>query len=163
MQEWLDKSAADLGRAIGTGDVDPVALAEAFFARIHAHDLKDRIYARLTEDRALAEAEAAAARARAGQRLSLLDGVPVSWKDLFDTAGAETEAGSALLQGRVPEADAVVLQNATAMGLVLGGGGVCGVWPGPGGHRVGYRRVGAHPVGVERSGGVEDDCGPLVD
>lgn len=118
MQEWLDKSAGDLGRAIGAGEVDPVALAEAYFARIHAHELTDRIYARLTEDRAMAEAEAAAARARAGQRLSLLDGVPVSWKDLFDTAGEGTEAGSALLQGRVPDADAVVLQNATAMGLV---------------------------------------------
>ncbi|WP_415401254.1 amidase [Tateyamaria sp. SN3-11] len=118
MQEWLDKSAGDLGRAIGAGEVDPVALAEAYFARIHAHELTDRIYARLTEDRAMAEAEAAAARARAGQRLSLLDGVPVSWKDLFDTAGEGTEAGSALLRGRVPDADAVVLQNATAMGLV---------------------------------------------
>jgi aspartyl-tRNA(Asn)/glutamyl-tRNA(Gln) amidotransferase subunit A len=50
--------------------------------------------------------------------LSLLDGVPISWKDLFDTAGVATEAGSKLLEGRVPDRDAVVLANATAMGLV---------------------------------------------
>ena len=118
MQDWLSKSASDLGRAIGSGDIDPVNLTHAFFDRIHNHPLRDRIYARLTEDRAMAEARAASARARSGQRLSLLDGVPVSWKDLFDTAGVATEAGSLLLKGRVPDTDAVVLRNASAMGLV---------------------------------------------
>ncbi|WP_299203615.1 amidase family protein [uncultured Tateyamaria sp.] len=118
MQAWLDKSAADLGRAIGAGEVDPVNLTQAFLERIKAHELSDRIYARLTEDRAMAEAQAASARAKAGARLSLLDGVPISWKDLFDTAGDGTEAGSKLLAGRVPDRDAVVLQNAKAMGLV---------------------------------------------
>ena len=52
------------------------------------------------------------------QRKGLLDGVPVSWKDLFDTAGVETEAGSALLKGRTPRADAAVLTTATGEGLV---------------------------------------------
>ncbi|MEP4248185.1 amidase [Tateyamaria sp.] len=118
MQDWLSKSASDLGRAIGEGKVDPVNLAHAFFERIHAHPLKDRIYARLTEDRAMSEARAASERAKAGQRLSPLDGVPISWKDLFDTAGEGTEAGSKLLTGRVPDADARVLANAAAMGLV---------------------------------------------
>ena len=61
---------------------------------------------------------AARDRARAGQRRSPLDGVPVSWKDLFDTAGVATQAGSALLEGRVPARDAAVLRNATAAGLV---------------------------------------------
>ena len=118
MQDWLSKSACDLGRAIGVGEVDPVNLAHAFFERIEGHALRDRIYARLTKDRAMAEARAASDRARAGQRLSLLDGVPISWKDLFDTAGVGTESGSKLLEGRVPDRDAVVLQNAGAAGLV---------------------------------------------
>ena len=118
MQEWLGKSAASLGRAIGAGDVDPVALAEAYFERIEAHALQDRVYARLTKDRAIAEARAASVRAKAGQRLSILDGVPISWKDLFDTAGDGTEAGSKLLKSRVPDRDAVVVRNATAAGLV---------------------------------------------
>jgi aspartyl-tRNA(Asn)/glutamyl-tRNA(Gln) amidotransferase subunit A len=51
-------------------------------------------------------------------RRGVLDGVPLSWKDLFDTAGVATEAGSALLQGRVPGRDARVLANAAAAGLV---------------------------------------------
>jgi len=118
MKDWLWASAAELGRGIGSGEIDPLALAEAYLAAIEAHELKDRIYARLTADRALAEAQAAAARAKAGQRRSALDGVPISWKDLYDTAGVATESGSLLLKGRVPERDARVLTAATEAGLV---------------------------------------------
>ncbi|SHI42665.1 aspartyl-tRNA(Asn)/glutamyl-tRNA(Gln) amidotransferase subunit A [Shimia gijangensis] len=118
MFDWLEKSAADLGRGIGEGAIDPVALTQAFLGAIDSHDAKDRIYSVVTYDRALAEAEAAAERARAGYRLSPLDGVPISWKDLFDSAGVATEAGSRLLKDRVPAGDAEVMQNATALGLV---------------------------------------------
>ena len=118
MQDWLWATAADLGRGIGAGDIDPEALCEVYLAAIDAHPLRDRIYARVTADRARAEAKAAAERAKAGQRRSPLDGVPVSWKDLFDTAGIATEAGTALMEGRVPERDAEVLRVATSMGLV---------------------------------------------
>lgn len=118
MQDWLVMSAAALGRGIEKNDIDPVALTQAYLGAIDAHPLRDRIYARVTRDRALNEAAAAAARAKAGQRLSPLDGVPISWKDIFDSAGTATEAGTALLKNRVPDADAVVLANATAMGLV---------------------------------------------
>ncbi len=118
MQDWLTMTAADLGRGIAKGEIGPVALTETYLTAIDGHAEADRIYARVTHDRALAEAGAAEARAKAGQRRSLLDGVPISWKDLFDTAGTGTEAGSALLAGRVPDADAVVLRNATAMGTV---------------------------------------------
>lgn len=118
MAEWRQMSAGELGRAIGRGEIDPEDLTAAFLDAIRAHPHRDRIYARLTGDRAMAEAAAAAKRAKAGLRLSLLDGVPVSWKDLFDTAGVATEAGSKLLEGRVPAADAEVLRNATARGLV---------------------------------------------
>lgn len=115
---WLTMTAADLGRAIGAGDIDPIELAQSYLEAINAHPLKARIYARPTEARALAEAGAASKRARSGHRLGPLDGVPISWKDLYDTAGVATEAGSLLLKGRVPKADAEVLQNATAQGLV---------------------------------------------
>ena len=115
----MDKrTAGDLGRAIGSGKVHPVELVEAQLEAIDAHPLAARIYARLTPARARAEAMAAAGRAKAGLRKGLLDGVPLSWKDLFDSAGIATEAGSALLKGRVPARDAEVLARATQQGLV---------------------------------------------
>ena len=115
---WLHMTAADLGREIGTGRIHPVELVEALLDAIDTHPLAPRIYARTTADRARAEAMAAASRARTGLRRGLLDGVPVSWKDLFDTADIATEAGSALLRNRIPLRDAAVLQTATHAGLV---------------------------------------------
>ncbi len=118
MQDWLSMTAADLGRGIGAGAIDPVALAHTYLDAIEAHRHKDKIYSAVTADRAMAEAEAAKERADAKLRLGPLDGVPISWKDLFDSAGTATEAGSALLKGRVPARDATVLRTATMAGLV---------------------------------------------
>ncbi len=118
MDAWLWASAGDLGRKIEAGDIDPVDLTSAYLDAIDSQPHAPRIYARTTRDRALAEAEAASKRAKLGLRRSRLDGVPISWKDLFDTANIATEAGSDLLKGRVPQSDALVLQNATAAGLI---------------------------------------------
>ncbi len=115
---WANMTAADLGREIEKGRIHPVELAEFFLDRIETHPLAPRIYARATPTRARGEAMAAAGRAKSGLRKGLLDGVPISWKDLFDTAGVATEAGSALLKGRVPARDAAVLETATLQGLV---------------------------------------------
>ncbi len=116
--EWRQKSASEIGRGIGKGKVDPVELTESYLDAAASHPYGNRIYARLTRDRALAEAIAAHDRAKHGVRRGLLDGVPINWKDLFDSAGVATEAGSLLLQGRVPTADAEVLARATRQGLV---------------------------------------------
>ena len=115
---WANMTAADLGREIDKGRIHPVELAEFFLDRLETHPLSPRIYARATPARARAEAMAAASRAKSGLRKGPLDGVPVSWKDLFDTAGVATEAGSALLKGRIPSRDAAVLETATLQGLV---------------------------------------------
>lgn len=115
---WANMTAAELGREIDKGRIHPVELVEAFLDAIDNHPLAPRIYARSTPARARGEAMAAAARAKAGLRKGLLDGVPISWKDLFDTAGTPTEAGSALLKGRTPGRDAAVLEVATLQGLV---------------------------------------------
>jgi aspartyl-tRNA(Asn)/glutamyl-tRNA(Gln) amidotransferase subunit A len=116
--DWQNLGVADLGRAIGAGEIDPVDLTEAYLAAIAGHEYADRIYSVITVERARAEAAAASDRARLGVRRGLLDGVPLSWKDLFDSAGDETKAGSDLLAGRVPEADCEVLANATRAGMV---------------------------------------------
>jgi aspartyl-tRNA(Asn)/glutamyl-tRNA(Gln) amidotransferase subunit A len=115
---WHEMSALALGEAIGRGEIDPVALTEHFLERIARIDTAHDIYLRTTPERARAEAQAAAERARRGQRRSPLDGVPISWKDLFDTAGDITSHGAKVLQERVAEKDATVVTRATQAGLV---------------------------------------------
>lgn len=119
MEHMLRETAAEQGRAIEDGRVCPLALTEAYLAAIEAHLGQETIYARLTKQRALDEAMAARTRARSGLRRGPLDGVPISWKDLFDSAGVATEAGSRLLEGRVPQTDAHVLQ------AMAQGGSIC--------------------------------------
>ena len=116
--EWLKMTACDLGRGIENSIIDPLDLTEIYLKAASESQFKNRIYARLTEERALREAEEASARAKAKSRKGLLDGVPISWKDLFDTTGVATEAGTGLLKNRIPSEDAWVLKNATAAGLV---------------------------------------------
>jgi aspartyl-tRNA(Asn)/glutamyl-tRNA(Gln) amidotransferase subunit A len=111
-------TAADLGRGIDAGKIHPVELTEAFLDAINRHPQADRIYTRTTPRRARSMSMAAADRAKLGRRIGPLDGVPISWKDLFDASGAPCEAGSALLRGRIPEVDAEVLTTATSQGLV---------------------------------------------
>ncbi len=118
MKIWSNMTAAELGRAIAKGKINPVELTEFFLDKIDTHDLAPRIYARSTPTRARGEAMGAASRTKSGQRRGPLDGVPLSWKDLFDTAGIATEAGSALLRGRTPVRDAEVLATATREGLI---------------------------------------------
>ncbi len=116
--DWQGMSALALGRGIGSGAIDARALTEHFLERIEAADRDRAIYLRLTAARARAEAGAAHARAASGMRRSPLDGVPISWKDLFDSAGDVTSHGTLALAERVATRDATVLARATRAGLV---------------------------------------------
>lgn len=113
-----DMTALELGRGVGSGALDPVAITEHFLARIGALDADHKIYTRTTGDRALAEAMAARARQADSTLRSPLDGVPMSWKDLVDTGGFPTEGASRLYKGRLPDRDALALQRATAAGMI---------------------------------------------
>jgi len=116
-ENWRSMGAAELGRGIGAGRICPVDLTQTFLAAIDSHPHRDRIFARIMRQQALDVAAAARGRAKAGLRRGMLDGVPVSWKDLFDTAGVATEAGSAHLKGRIPTRDALVVERLTAAGM----------------------------------------------
>ncbi len=119
MSDVFDKRALELGAEIASGALDPVDLAEAYLARIEEQDPEHRVYVRLVPERTRVEALAASERAKAGTRRSVLDGVPVAWKDNVETAGGVTAAGSALLKDNVPSRDAPVLARATRQGLVF--------------------------------------------
>jgi aspartyl-tRNA(Asn)/glutamyl-tRNA(Gln) amidotransferase subunit A len=117
-EAWHQMTALALGRAIGSGGIDPVELADFFLGRIATDDPDHLVYLRPTPERARAEAAAARERARSGMRLGPLDGVPLSWKDLVDMAGVETNAAARALQGRVPDHDAPLLARASRAGTV---------------------------------------------
>ena len=118
MGDPLKMSASELGEAFENNLIDPVEALEAFFDAIQKNALTDRIYVEVTRARAVCEAEAAHKRQKSNLRMGPLDGVPISWKDLFDVAGYETAAGSDLLKGRIARSDCAILKLASINGLV---------------------------------------------
>jgi aspartyl-tRNA(Asn)/glutamyl-tRNA(Gln) amidotransferase subunit A len=112
------RPAAEIGRLIAAGNLDPIEVAEFFLDRIE-RDRENPSFIVVTRERALKEAAACRKRCREGRRSGPLDGVPVAWKDLVDMAGERTTAGSALFAESPPkEKDAPIVANLSAAGLV---------------------------------------------
>lgn len=111
-------TAAELAKQLRKGTADPVAVAEDVFSRIEAHG-DPAIFIETLKDRALTEAKAARQRLKAGTPASLLDGVPVAWKDLFDLESRVTTAGSVVLKSNPPaKKDAALVAAGKKAGLV---------------------------------------------
>lgn len=109
-------SASELHAAFAAGALTPTQAVEQC---LQAACTSPSVFTRITADRALEEARQSTARWQAGQPLGALDGVPISWKDLFDVRGTPTTAASALLLTAPPAAeDAAVVARATAAGMV---------------------------------------------
>jgi aspartyl-tRNA(Asn)/glutamyl-tRNA(Gln) amidotransferase subunit A len=110
------QAASALAAAYARRELTPTQVAERCLARAQA---ARGVFTQLTVSRALAQAERATARWRAGTPLGPMDGVPLTWKDLFDIRGTPTTAGSALLAHAEPaKADATLVVHAEAAGMV---------------------------------------------
>ncbi|PBB43612.1 amidase [Mesorhizobium sp. WSM3866] len=93
---------------------------EIILSRLANRAADEKVYVKLYTQAALAAADAADARQRAGVCLGPLDGVVVSIKDLFDVAGEPTRAGSAMLAGAQPAAqDAAIVRRLRQAGAVI--------------------------------------------
>ena len=111
MSDFNSLTASELGDMIGLGKVDPVELTEHFLSQIKASPIAEKIYSTITPELAKEQAIDAKRRANLGRRLSSLDGVPISWKDLYDIKGLPCEAGSGLLVGRIANSLSITSMN----------------------------------------------------
>jgi aspartyl-tRNA(Asn)/glutamyl-tRNA(Gln) amidotransferase subunit A len=114
-----DLSAASLSVLLQSGALDPVVLIEKVLERIEHAD--PAIFTEVLAARAVAEAQASRKRLAEGRSVGLLDGVPIAWKDLFDTRGSVTRAGSVVLAGPPAERDATVVDALCTAGMVAVG------------------------------------------
>lgn len=112
-------TVAELAERIRMKDVSPVDVTEAYLARIEAVDPKVNAYITVTADRAREGARRAADEIANGEYRGPLHGVPVALKDLFQTAGIRTTAGSKILEDWVPDEDATVTRKLSEAGAVL--------------------------------------------
>ncbi|MFD7918379.1 amidase [Streptomyces sp. NPDC059740] len=87
-------TAVALTAGYAAGDFTPVEATEAALARAEAAQRSVNAFTAISADQALAQAKASADRWRAGSPLGLLDGVPVTVKDLVLMRDTPTLRGS---------------------------------------------------------------------
>jgi aspartyl-tRNA(Asn)/glutamyl-tRNA(Gln) amidotransferase subunit A len=115
----LQPSIAQISELLRKGSVSPVELTTDALARIEKLNPRLNAFITVTADSALEDARRAEAEIRHGDWRGPLHGVPLSLKDLIDTAGVRTTAASLLFKDRIPHEDAEVVRRLKAAGAVL--------------------------------------------
>jgi Asp-tRNA(Asn)/Glu-tRNA(Gln) amidotransferase A subunit family amidase len=104
--ELLRLEATQLASAYAAGRLDPGEVTDAVLRAAEGACQRYHALTCLNADDARQAARASAARWRAGQPLSALDGVPITFKDSFNIAGLPRWHGSAVNTGALSSADA---------------------------------------------------------
>ncbi len=113
----IEKTAAELGRALRSREVSSVELTQAFLERINRYrDLN--AFITVDPDRSLAQARAADARLAKGEG-GALTGIPVAQKDIFCADGWLTTCGSKILSNFIAPYNAMVIEKLNAAGGVI--------------------------------------------
>ncbi|WP_421107520.1 amidase [Streptomyces sp. NEAU-S77] len=94
MTDLHDLTAVQLLERYGSGDLSPVEATRAALDRIEQIQPRVNAYSRVDGEEALRQAEESAERWRRGEPAGLLDGVPVSVKDILLMRGGPTLRGS---------------------------------------------------------------------
>lgn len=110
---------SELSELIRTRKVSSVEVTQATLQRIEKLNPALNAYITVTAELAMKSAQEAESEIQRNRWRGPLHGVPIAVKDLFDTAGVRTTAGSALLKDRVPEQDAEVIRKLNSAGAVL--------------------------------------------
>ncbi len=111
--------AATLVRLFRGKQVSPVAVTNAILSRIEAVNPALNAYVAVAADAALRAARAAERAIMKRAPLGPLHGVPVSIKDLTETAGIRTTWGSKIFEHHVPTEDALVVTRLKRAGAIV--------------------------------------------
>lgn len=106
-------------RLLQDGAVTSVSLTEATLHNIEQQDEKIGSFLWLNRETSLAMAKASDERRKKGQLLGILDGIPVSLKDMILQKGFFATAASRILEGYQPPYDATVSRKLTEQGAVI--------------------------------------------
>ena len=119
MSNLIRKDASELAGLVSSGEVSAVEVAQAHLDRIAAVDGDVHAFLHVDTEGALASAAAVDAKVKAGDKLSVLAGVPLGLKDILATNGLPTTCGSRVLDGWIPPYDATVVTKLREAGVVI--------------------------------------------
>ncbi|HEX6173509.1 MAG TPA: amidase [Candidatus Binatia bacterium] len=110
---------SELSKLLATRELSSSETVKATLARLERLDGKLNAFITVAGEQAIAEAKKADDEIAGGRYLGPLHGVPVTIKDLFETAGVRTTAGSKILADCVPDTDSAVVQRLRAAGAII--------------------------------------------
>jgi amidase len=119
MEDLAFVPALEQATLVRRKEVTPVELAEVYLRRIERIDPGLGAYLTVAADHALESARAAQDALAGGEDLPQFHGVPISIKDLNDTAGIRTTHGTARWSARVPDRDDEVVARIRRAGFVI--------------------------------------------
>jgi aspartyl-tRNA(Asn)/glutamyl-tRNA(Gln) amidotransferase subunit A len=111
-------SLTEAASLLSSHRISPVELTKAHLTRIEQIDPQVNSYITVTGELALQEARAAEQAIMQGNYRGALHGIPLALKDLYETAGVRTTAGSRFLRDYVPAADCAVVERLKAAGAI---------------------------------------------
>jgi aspartyl-tRNA(Asn)/glutamyl-tRNA(Gln) amidotransferase subunit A len=112
-------SLTEAAQLVRRRKVSPLELTRACLDRIEKLNPGLNAFITVTAEAALASARNAEDEIGRDGWKGPLHGIPIALKDLLDTAGLRTTAGSALFRERIPQQDAEVVRRLKAAGAVL--------------------------------------------
>jgi Asp-tRNA(Asn)/Glu-tRNA(Gln) amidotransferase A subunit family amidase len=121
MSALWELTAIEAARQIQAGLISSKELVSACIARIGDTDGNIRAWRYFEPDKALADAVERDELRRRGGALGVLHGLPVGVKDIIDTNNMPTECGSPIHRGRVPKANAAVVDKLLEAGAIIMG------------------------------------------
>jgi aspartyl-tRNA(Asn)/glutamyl-tRNA(Gln) amidotransferase subunit A len=111
----------EAAKALRQRTVSSAELTEAALRRTGETNPKLNAMITVLDQSARAQAQAADAELARGADRGPLHGIPVAVKDVFETRGVRTTAGSVIFMHNVPSRDATVVEKLAAAGAVLVG------------------------------------------
>ncbi|HXZ18410.1 MAG TPA: amidase family protein, partial [Candidatus Acidoferrales bacterium] len=110
---------ASIRRALESRKISARELTGEYYARIERENPRLNAFLALSPERAYSQADAIDARIARGEPLPPLAGVPAALKDVLNTRGTETTAGSRILKGYVPPYDATAIERLDRAGAIF--------------------------------------------
>ena len=112
-------SATESAKRIRDKSLSPVEVATALLQRAERSQSSLNAFITICTEEALAAAREAEAAVMRGDELGALHGVPVTVKDLVNTAGIKTTFGSYVFANNVPRKDAIAVARLGAAGAII--------------------------------------------